>query len=255
MIKNLALVVVSFMIGLIACEIILDTFYPRPSVFSYFAWPPYLSGIYKIEPNVMPGIYGDSHFTINSAGIRGDEFSGDQDYRILALGGSTTECILLDDSEAWPYLLQKNLNSLKGKNVWVGNVARSGLNSRDHLVQLPPLLDQYPDIDEVILMEGVNDLIMRLARHNDYDPDYLLTAKGRKRSLDRAFQFVKASYDGTAEKMFYEKTAIWRMIEKLRKARSEKKEKKQGNDTGFRWQGLHKGPRGEKGYEKNRQFA
>lgn len=225
MIKNLALVFASAAIGLVACEIILGVIYPEPAVFSYFAWPPHLSEIFRIEQGVMPGINGDSLFTINSAGIRGDEFSDNQDYRIITLGGSTTECILLDDSEAWPYLLQKNLNGIKGMNVWVGNVARSGLNSRDHLLQLPPLLDQYPDIDEVILMEGVNDLMMRLARQNDYDPDFLYSAKGRESHYKRAFYNVKATDDETAEKMFYEKTAIWRTIKKLRKAKREKKKK------------------------------
>ncbi len=223
MIKNLALTGASIVIALIACEIILGFVYPEPPIFSYFVWPPYLKEIFKIEPGVMPGVYDDSLFSINSAGIRGDEFSADQDYRILAFGGSTTECILLDDMEAWPYLLQKNLGGSTGKNVWVGNVAKSGLNSRDNLVQLPLLLDEYPDIDAVVLMEGVNDLMMRLARHGDYDPDYLLTADGHKRSFDRAFQLIKAPYEKTKKNMFYEKTAIWRTIRKLRKARSIKK--------------------------------
>jgi len=220
MIKNLALTISSIVIGLVVCEIILGLVYPEPPIFSYFVWPPYLKEIFKIEPGVMPGIYGDSFFSINSAGIRGDEFSGDQDYRILTLGGSTTECILLDDKEAWPYLLQKKLSGSTGRNVWVGNVAKSGLNSRDNLVQLPRLLDEYPDIDAVILMEGVNDLMMRLARNDDYNPDYLLTAKGKKRSFGRAFQHVKVSYDKTDRNLFFKKTAIWRTIRKLRKAMS-----------------------------------
>lgn len=225
MIKNVALTVTSIAIGLVMCEIILGIAYPEPAIFSHFAWQPYLSEIFKIEPGVMPGVFGDAKFTINSAGIRGDEFSDNQNYMILVLGGSTTECILLDDSEAWPYLLQKKLNSPKNKYVWVGNVGKSGLNSRDHLIQLPPLLDQYQDIDAVILMEGVNDLMMRLARDNDYNPDFLDSAKGREKYYDRAFYHIKASHDETAKNVFYEKTAIWRAIRKLRKAKRNKKDK------------------------------
>jgi hypothetical protein len=79
----------------------------------YYPWLPNLHRIFRPDPNIMPGVQGESNFIVNSQGVRGDEFSPDDDYRILAIGGSTTECLYLDQTEAWPYLVQAGSPSNK----------------------------------------------------------------------------------------------------------------------------------------------
>lgn len=134
----------------------------------YHMWPPGLNRVFTPSPTVMPGITGASRYIINQDGLRGDPLPHDDTYKILAIGGSTTECVYLDETETWPYLLQQ---SLAGKNkVWVGNAGRSGLNTKSHILQLTHLTEQYRGIDAVIMLIGVNDLMQRLAKDAEYRP-------------------------------------------------------------------------------------
>src|SRR5262245_37606946 len=104
---------------LLLCEVMFQ-FVP-PSTYSngYYIWPPHLKIVFKPNQDVMPGIYGESKFITNAHGIRGDELIPQHTYRILALGGSTTECGYLDQSETWPYLLQHTLQvNAQNQKVW-----------------------------------------------------------------------------------------------------------------------------------------
>lgn len=153
-ILGLALTLVSLALFLVLGEIALRLMSPD----RYYVWEPGTRQIFRPMPSIMPGIEGESRFFINEHGLRGDPFSPDQDYRILAVGGSTTECLYLDETEAWPRLLQERL----GPRVWVGNVGRSGQMTHNHVLQVEKLTRQYPRIDAVLLLAGVNDLMRRL---------------------------------------------------------------------------------------------
>ena len=96
------LVVASFVFALGLSETALR--FVSPS--KYHVWPPGLGYTFRPSPEIMPGIEGDSRFSINDDGLRGYPLSNGEAYRILAIGGSTTECLYLDDAEAWPYLWQ-----------------------------------------------------------------------------------------------------------------------------------------------------
>ena len=71
-------------------------------------WPPGLHQTFTVPAGVMPGVSAPTRFSINRDGIRGDPL-GNHALRILAVGGSTTECLYLDDQKAWPALLQRRL--------------------------------------------------------------------------------------------------------------------------------------------------
>ncbi len=160
------LLLFSLSITLFVCEIVLSEI----SSENYYVWPPETRAITKSETGVLPGVTGENRFNINSFGLRGDPFREDQDYRILAIGGSTTECKILDDFEAWPYLVQEKLNESLPQNIWIGNVGISGRRTKHHMVQVQMLLKQYPRIDALILLVGINDLGQRLARDEKYEP-------------------------------------------------------------------------------------
>lgn len=157
-ILGLTLTLVSLALALVLGELALRLASPG----RYYVWEPGIRKIFRPMPSIMPGIQGESRFFINEHGLRGDPFSPDQGYRILAVGGSTTECLYLDQTEAWPRLLQERLNAGSGRRVWVGNVGKSGQMTRNHLVQVETLTRQYPRIDAVLLLAGVNDLMRRL---------------------------------------------------------------------------------------------
>jgi GDSL-like Lipase/Acylhydrolase family len=102
-------------------------------------------------------------FTVNAMGLRGPmPPQVGKVYRIITIGGSTTECIAQDDTQEWPHLLMVELNERqKGLPVWVGNAGVSGLNTVDHASCLRrlPVLRQA---DLLIFLIGVNDLAAAL---------------------------------------------------------------------------------------------
>lgn len=145
-------------------------------------------------PDVMPGVLGESEFRVNSLGVRGSEPPPGKPRGILALGGSSTECLYLDQDEAWPALLEKGLNDdSPGSMVWVANAGKTGVSSREHRLQVPILLSDLPNIDVMILMAGVNDLLLRLALTENYDPDFVVKPGSKEFLLHRAFDKIPSA--------------------------------------------------------------
>jgi len=109
------LTLASALLALVLSEALLRAVSPD----AYYVWTPYTRGVFR--PQFALGVGGESHFSINQAGIRGDSFTPQQRYRLLAIGGSTTECLLLDDAKAWPHLLQELLTPgwARGACGWV----------------------------------------------------------------------------------------------------------------------------------------
>jgi lysophospholipase L1-like esterase len=120
--------------------------------------PPRTVAVFHPVTEIMPGIKGESRFTTNSLGVRGPELPPREGaHRILCVGGSTTECLYLDDVESWPYLLMENLNKPSTyKRVWVGNAGVSGYSTVRHLrfIQEDEL---WKEMDCVVFLVGAND--------------------------------------------------------------------------------------------------
>jgi lysophospholipase L1-like esterase len=142
----------------------------------YYVWPPNLQRVFRPDPEVIHGVTSPSQLTINAFGMRGEPLEGDYLYHVLAVGGSTTICVYLDDAKAWPFLLQERLNTVLGpRAVWVGNVGRPGHTTRQHVLQVEKLAQKHREIDAVVLMIGVNDLLIYLGLHAD--PSALRSAR------------------------------------------------------------------------------
>ena len=209
------LVVASSLASLLLAEAVLRWTTPA----AYFVWSPGLQEVFRPGPDLMPGITGESRFFINELGLRGDTFSEAQTYRILALGGSTTECLYLDETEAWPRLVQEQLNYGRGEEqlTWVGNAGKSGLDTRHHIVQIERLLSQYVAIDAVLLLIGVNDLLMRLKLDRGDTPFpgvEQLDARAYDTFMSRAFSVWPAA---DSRHPSYERTELWRRLRILKR--------------------------------------
>jgi lysophospholipase L1-like esterase len=113
----------------------------------------------KIDPAVFPGVSGTKTYTINQLGLRGPMPPKDGSaYNILAIGASTTNCAILDDSEVWSQLLMNSLNASQTRRpVWVGNAGVSGFNTVNHLV-LMQWLPESLHVDMLVFLIGGNDL-------------------------------------------------------------------------------------------------
>lgn len=160
-----------FLFLIVTCEIFLRFISPPRT--KYYIFPPHTHKIYCAQPKLLPGVDGINHFTINSQGLRSKEIAADVNLRILILGGSSAECIILDDSEAWPQIIENELNQKQryGK-VWVGNTGRSGISSYENVLVMRHLPDQIGSVCLAIVCIGANDAAMAMANVKwEFDED------------------------------------------------------------------------------------
>ena len=214
---RLITVLVSCLVGLVASEVMLR--FLKPDEGRYYVWKPNYSATLKPAPGIMPGVGSLARIEINSQGIIGNEWSQDRksEYRILAIGGSTTECLYLDKSKTWPALLQSGLEKTSdGRKVWVGNLGKAGFNTRDHLALLRLAIDQY-DVDVIVLLIGGNDMIHRLMQGASYDPHFIQDEVRYREWVSRRFAIVPSTMD-SRKQTFFKRTALWRLVKELRQS-------------------------------------
>jgi len=163
------IIIVTIAIGLAFFEYLN---YKKESVVEYsYVWPPNFGYVFNPDPEIFRGISEESHFTINSLGYRGEKIKNpDDEYRILIIGGSTSECLYLDNKETWPYLLMQELGeTIDNKKVITMNIGKSGHGLRNNLLALKYLPDYYePDL--LIILTGANDVLFKLSRKNAWQP-------------------------------------------------------------------------------------
>jgi lysophospholipase L1-like esterase len=144
-------------LALILMEVLLHLVLPTPPIPGVdLAWRRVHT---KIDPAIYPGVSGTKTYTTNGLGLRGPLPPKDgQAYKIMAIGGSTTLCAHLDDSEVWTQLLMDYMNASQNiQSVWVGNAGVPGFTTVHHKAQmqsLPGILT----VDMVVFLIGVNDL-------------------------------------------------------------------------------------------------
>jgi len=144
-------------IGLIGLEIALRIGWYNPHHF-YVRTP----GTLIIRDNSSSGLRGASLRPViatNKLGLRGG-LPGRAKVRMLAVGGSTTECALLDHHKTWPHQLQ-----VKSSRAWVGNAGKAGNNCHHHLVALQKILPQLPKLDRVLILPGLTDMLFDFQIH------------------------------------------------------------------------------------------
>ena len=191
--RRLALATGVGLLALGALELLARSFFPGADAF--YMYPPSLNQVFLPTTKLLPGVQERARFDINALGFRGDEpppYDADA-YRILAVGGSTTQCAFVDQPESWPTRLETLLEEASGRDVWVANAGRSGFTSRRHVVQLRHLLDQGPRYDLVLVLVGVNDLANRLEFGDTEPPRDELTYEGVPTA--KCFTFVPTEHD------------------------------------------------------------
>lgn len=166
---NLLLLAASLLLAILLAEPLLRL--AIPSADRYDVWEPGFRIVFRPIPGVMPGVSGDARFFVNSEGLRGDEPDPAHRMVLLVLGGSTTECLYLDQEEAWPMQLQTLLSRHYGFPVRVGNAGKSGMTSLDHVLHMRHLLPRLDQVQTVLVLAGVNDLAMRLEQDDAFDPN------------------------------------------------------------------------------------
>jgi lysophospholipase L1-like esterase len=143
--------------------------FPEPS--GYFVLMPNQREVFHLPGAMLSQVPAVARHRTNAQGVRGQALSSTDRYRVLAIGGSTTACNVLDEPQTWPARLQAILQTnLAGEHIWVGNLGKDGLNTRHHLVTMSRFLPQHPKVDAVLLLVGVNDFLARLAQDDQFRP-------------------------------------------------------------------------------------
>jgi lysophospholipase L1-like esterase len=197
----------------------------------YLVYPPGHTETFEPKPELIPGVFGPSRFTINELGMRGDPLA-QQRYRILAVGGSTTICIYLDDAEAWPHRVQELLDAARGPgSTWVGNVGRSGHASGQNVLHVEKLLPQHPEIDALIVLTGVNDLLIQLAYA--LDPE-TLRDQIRNADANTLLESAFSRFPAPANAPWYRRTGLGQLWASGRVALSAERSNARLDTTGIR---------------------
>jgi lysophospholipase L1-like esterase len=124
----------------------------------YLTLPPNLRATVDVRTDHAPGFRaGIRKITTDAKGFRVAppvDYDKKRGTRIFAIGGSTTEDILLDDRATWTHVLQEGLRAA-GRDVEIINTGVSGLRARNHVATLKAIAEYEPDL--VLLMVGAND--------------------------------------------------------------------------------------------------
>ena len=111
------------------------------------------------------------------------------DLTIVFLGGSTTECIYVDENQRFPYLVGRLLEGQTHLKVNSYNAGRSGNNTLHCLnILLNKVVNLKPDI--VVLMENINDLAILM-----YEKTYWNTNPSRSPIQERLPAFKTLGQD------------------------------------------------------------
>lgn len=146
------------------CEVTVRLMEPPPLDRSKFLRSPGSNELKKGDARITPGSTGPKNFRVNELGLRGPSLPKVKDlYRIIAVGGSTTESYWVDDAESWPQVLMDLLNNEHKRPVWIANAGFSGHTAVHSLALLKsvPVLRQS---EMLIFMVGMNDFQATLER-------------------------------------------------------------------------------------------
>ena len=138
----------------------------------FHRYAPNQETLFTPSPEFVSGVEGEAHHTTNSLGMRGAELPPRAEaLRVLCMGGSTTACLFLDDTETWPRLVQDGLGAkgLDGRPAWVADIGKSGYGSWHH-VRFMEAVAIVDEIDYLIVLVGINDLMRALEERQIYSP-------------------------------------------------------------------------------------
>ena len=197
-------IIISLISGLIISEMILRLLRDPNQFLPYHAKT---MKVFYPNEQITPGVTDPSYFTTNTFGTRGPEWRGEP-IKILTIGGSTTACTVLDDSETWPALLMRFLNQEVNdeKKVWVTNSGVDGHHTHHHLMHAKYLLPLLPKINYVIVYAGLNDAGSWLYQ-KDFDPHFLENPNNWNTRVGEAF---RVSHFTPANWPWYKHLEIWK---------------------------------------------
>ncbi|HEX3160536.1 MAG TPA: GDSL-type esterase/lipase family protein, partial [Gemmatimonadaceae bacterium] len=174
----------TLLVGVVGAEVLLRVFHPQPDPYATSKVvvtrnfvPSWHEPHERLRVSAAPGIPGmttaSKTFSTDNVGLRGDSLAMPKprdEFRVFVVGGSTTECTYLDDSEALPRMIQNRMRArpFDGRRVSVYGAGKSGDNSTDHVAALSHILVHLQP-DMIVVFSGINDLSADIAGRSRAD--------------------------------------------------------------------------------------
>ena len=173
---RLVALLVGAILGIGVVEAIARAYYKRRPVETptLQRFHPFLG--YSLKPSGTTEIkdrFGTRRFSTNSLGLRGRDVprqKGPNTFRIICVGGSTTENQYVNDEETYPAQLERMLRAqYPSTDVEVLNAGRSAYSTAHTLINFQlNLVGLEPDL--LVVYQAINDLMPM--GYPDFQPDY-----------------------------------------------------------------------------------
>jgi len=173
---QVSLIALSLVLALVLVEIVVRLFWPVADPHQHwrqandFLRSQHSANVRRefVFETALTGLSDTSTFTTNNLGFRGDDIQRPKpsgEYRVFLVGGSTMECLILDDSDSIDAVLERALRTKTQRRVEVYNAGKSGDRSDDHVAIISQrIMHLEPDL--VVLFAGINDLVVAAAGHD-----------------------------------------------------------------------------------------
>lgn len=201
MLHRVFLVVISCVFAVAISEVMLRCFYPIEP--KYQVWEPNLHHTFLPDSTIFYGISGPAEFTINKDGLRGEVFNK-RKINYITLGGSTTECLYLDDTETW----QHHLSTQTGYGI--ASMGKSGCTLYENYLHLKYAISQFSKLKGIVVMAGLNDMYKRLAHGTLHDQQFPLSTSVEDSVVKQIFWS-----DVIHEEVWWRRSAIFRLVRKV----------------------------------------
>lgn len=200
---KILLILLGITVGLSIGELLLRIYNPLPSKVvgnSIRLLKNYQRTIAITDPTQQTGLDSFISYSTNSIGFRGADpppsFASFN--TIFTVGGSTTECSLLNNNKTWTYVLGMELSQLKD-SIWINNAGIDGCSTFGHQVLLDEHIFKY-NPDMILFLVGVNDMHVATNQSDHFLNDgreYILRNLSEKSEL---FSFLWNLYRQTVVK-------------------------------------------------------
>ncbi|MBS0285740.1 MAG: SGNH/GDSL hydrolase family protein [Proteobacteria bacterium] len=145
----------------------------------------------NLEPNALERKYyrvvTDKHGFIGPS-----EIHENPDYKIVFLGGSTTECLYMDEHDRFPYKVGRLLEQSLGKKV---NSYNGGVSANESLHSINILLNKVIPMQPqvVVFMHNINDLVILRSQGSYWYPNSLKSHVQSAKNIFTRYEFPENS--------------------------------------------------------------